>query len=232
MTIAQRWKNLNRQIIKCDRCERLIQHCQNVAVEKRKAYRDCDYWGKPVPNFSSAQQAKLLVVGLAPGAHGANRTGRMFTGDRSGEWLYRALYRAGFANQPESIDSNDGLQLINCVVTNVCHCAPPGNKPVAEEISNCRSFLDVTIEIAEPRVILALGKIAWDQMTRWALDNELLNRPRPKFGHAQEASLSNQSVILASYHPSQQNTFTKKLTESMLDQVMSRAAEIIQLEPI
>ncbi len=182
----------------------------------------------PFP-ISEVSRVDLLLVGLAPGAHGANRTGRMFTGDRSGQWLYRALHVAGFATQPEAVDVNDGLKLINCSITNICRCAPPGNKPLTEELKNCRPFFNETIKLSQPRVILALGGFAWK-----ATLNELLElgwlkpiKPRPKFGHNASVELSEGRWLLGSYHPSQQNTFTGKLTRSMLDDVFSKARKLI-----
>src|SRR5262245_15358288 len=140
------WDQLNRQIVQCELCPRLRHYCQGVAAEKRRAFRDWDYWGRPVPNFGD-RRARLLIVGLAPAAHGGNRTGRMFTGDRSGDWLYRALHRAGFASQPSSHNRSDGLELIGCAITAVCHCAPPGNRPRMEELGNCRKWLDQIIDL-------------------------------------------------------------------------------------
>ena len=157
VSVSKEQAKLQKQIVACRKCPRLIEHCEKIAVEKRRAYLDQDYWGKPVPNFGSSP-ASLLVVGLAPGAHGANRTGRMFTGDRSGDWLYRTMHKYGFASQAPQSDLDDGLELINAMVTNVCHCAPPGNKPVREEISNCQPFLEKTFLACDPRGGDVFGK--------------------------------------------------------------------------
>lgn len=300
------WGQLDQRIVACDRCQRLRDYCQRVAQDKRRAYSEQDYWGRPVPNFvgsapttadtrnqSPSARSKsargesarresarresarrdLVIVGLAPGAHGANRTGRMFTGDRSGEWLYRALHSAGLANQPLAIDRHDGTQLHNAVITNVCHCAPPDNKPTPSEIQNCQPFLQDTLQLARPTVVLAFGKIAWDATVKLQRQEPelflsvntsensrektadhapsgprsatLRNPPRqppkidgnpatpeprrtaqPKFGHGQEVSLGD-VTLLGCYHPSQQNTFTGRLTAAMLDAVMSRAVELM-----
>jgi len=176
---------------------------------------DEEYWGKPVPNFGDPE-AKRLIVGLAPAAHGANRTGRIFTGDRSGDWLYRALFRAGLANQAESVHAGDGLVLKGVLITAVVHCAPPDNKPKPDEISACCAYLTRLLEDRSFKVILCLGGLAWRQVHR------LLNRSMPRFGHGAEAP--GEPRVLASYHPSQQNTFTGRLTEQMLDEVVSRFA--------
>lgn len=217
---------LNQQIVACERCPRLRDYCRQVAAEKRRAYADWDYWGRPIPNFGSAK-APLLIVGLAPAAHGANRTGRMFTGDRSGEWLYRALHKAGFANQPTADNANDGLRLIDCAITAVCHCAPPDNKPLPAEIANCRPWLIETIDLVQPRVLLALGQIAWKAALDEARRREWQSGKLPKFGHAAEVALAGGRWLLGSYHPSQQNTFTGKLTEPMLDAVFTAARRLI-----
>jgi uracil-DNA glycosylase family 4 len=218
------WNDLNRQIVGCTRCPRLIAWCRHVAEEKRRAYRDSDYWGRPVPNFGDAK-ARLLVVGLAPAAHGGNRTGRMFTGDRSGDWLYRALHKAGFANQPTSTHRDDGLALMNCAITAVCHCAPPDNKPLPAEVASCRGWLQKTIDVSRVEVFVALGQIAWravvDEARRrkWWLGN------LPAFGHASVVAMREKRTLIGSYHPSQQNTFTGRLTEPMLDRVFALARE-------
>ena len=219
-----KWQRLRREVIACEKCERLVQHCQQVAVEKRRAYRDQNYWGQPVPDFGQPK-SNLLVVGLAPGAHGANRTGRMFTGDRSGDWLYRAMFKVGFASQPESNKLRDGLKLIDAVVTNIGRCAPPGNKPTTEELTNCQPFFSQTLQLVDPVVILALGQLAWKQTIKSMVSLDLIDRPKkmPKFSHGEILKLGNQKLLVGSYHPSQQNTFTGRLTEAMLDNVFKIA---------
>jgi uracil-DNA glycosylase family 4 len=221
-TASNAWTNLNERIIACGLCPRLRTYCEQVAQVKKAAYRDWQYWGKPVPNFGDPS-ARLLIVGLAPAAHGANRTGRMFTGDRSGEWLYRALYKAGFSNQSDSNDATDSLALRDCAITAAVHCAPPGNKPLPGEVDNCRAWLDATFELVPAIVYLALGQIAWK-----ALLVELRRRGwhqgrSPKFAHGAQVSLADGRWLMASYHPSQQNTFTGVLTEPMFDEVFRHA---------
>ena len=218
----QQWKQLNRNICDCRLCDRLISHCQQVAQEKRKAYREDDYWGGPVPNFGDPE-AQLLLLGLAPGAHGANRTGRMFTGDRSGDWLFRALYKAGFASQAESTSNEDGLKLINCAVTNVCHCAPPQNRPTAKELHNCQPWLASIIETLPVRVFLALGALGWNAAFDYFKSSGDWQGGRPAFGHGAAQQLDDGRWVLASYHPSQQNTFTGRLTEPMFDAIFEHA---------
>jgi uracil-DNA glycosylase family 4 len=193
----------------CERCERLRTWCTDVAANPPKRHIGETYWAKPVPPLGDPE-AEFLIVGLAPAANGANRTGRMFTGDRSGDWLFRALHKAGVCNQPESIDINDGLTLTNALIVATCHCAPPDNKPTTEEIRNCSVWLESVIYAKEWRGILCLGGIAWREVHR------ALGKSAPKFGHG-AISTSRTTKIVASYHPSQQNTFTGKLTEPMLD---------------
>lgn len=192
-----------------------------MAHEKRAAYREHTYWGRPIPGFGDAK-ARVMVFGLAPAAHGANRTGRVFTGDRSGDWLYRAMFRAGFANQPESTHIGDGLSVKGAWVTSVVKCAPPDNKPEPSERDACRPFLRREIEaLGSLRVVVCLGSFAYE-----AACAEFAVRPRPKFAHGVEVESPSGVVIVGSFHPSQQNTFTGRLTEEMLDRVFGRAAEL------
>ena len=209
----------------CRRCPRLVAHRETVAKEKRRAYRNWDYWGKPVPGFGDAR-ARILILGLAPAAHGANRTGRMFTGDRSGDWLYRALHRARLSNQPTSTDRGDGLRLSEVFITATARCAPPENKPLPVEIENCRGYLLDEMEIlTRIEVVLALGKIGFDAALRLLSDRgATIPRPRPRFAHGAVVRPGNEyPVLVASYHPSQQNTQTGRLTEEMLDEVIAQA---------
>lgn len=220
------WNRLNRQIVACELCPRLRAYCQAVAREKRRAFQSWEYWGKPVANFGDSK-ARLLIVGLAPAAHGGNRTGRVFTGDRSGDWLFRALHKAGFANQPTSVDRNDGLKLHDCAITAVCHCAPPDNKPTLDEIANCQPWLEQTIDLLPVRVFLALGQVGWQGVVREARRRKWLAGTTPKFGHAAQAPLADDRWLLGSFHPSQQNTFTGKLTEPMFDCVFQTARRLL-----
>ena len=210
---------LNRDIVSCTRCPRLIRHCREVAAVKRRAWLEWEYWGKPVPSFGDPA-ARLLILGLAPGAHGANRTGRMFTGDRSGDFLYRSLLRAGFASQPESRAADDGLQLRDAWITASAHCAPPDNKPTPEELRNCRAVSGPGIGIALERLklVVVLGKIALDAYLVAA--RQITGDFR--FGHDVLHPQLN-PPLLCSYHPSQQNTSTGRLTQAMLDEVFVRA---------
>jgi uracil-DNA glycosylase family 4 len=220
------WKQLNQQIVACELCPRLRKHCQAAAREKRRAFENWEYWGQPVPNFGDAK-ASLLIVGLAPAAHGGNRTGRVFTGDRSGDWLFRALHKAGFANQPTSVDRDDGLKLRDCAITAICHCAPPDNKPTLDEIANCQRWLEQTIDLLPVRVFLALGQVGWQGVVREARRRKWLTGATPKFGHAAQAPLAGGRWLLGSFHPSQQNTFTGKLTEPMFDHVFEVARRLL-----
>ncbi|HEX4450030.1 MAG TPA: uracil-DNA glycosylase [Kofleriaceae bacterium] len=215
------------EIAACDRCARLVR-CRDRAVrEPPKRFIGASYWGRGVPGFGD-RRARLLVVGLAPAAHGANRTGRVFTGDRSGDWLYRALHRAGFANQPTSRDADDGLVLDGAYVTGVVRCAPPGNRPTPKERDRCLPFLARELELMPSvRAIVALGAFAWDGVLR-AIDHDV--KPRPKFGHGAVAHVGPYALI-GSYHVSQQNTFTGRLTEAMLDAVFESAKRLANHEP-
>jgi uracil-DNA glycosylase family 4 len=222
---------LNRRIVACETCPRLRAHCLNMAEVKRASFRDQTYFARPLPNFGDPE-ARLLVIGLAPAAHGGNRTGRMFTGDRSGDFLYAAMYAAGFANQPTAIHAGDGLELRDVMITAACHCAPPDNKPTPEEIGNCAPFLDETFALL-PRlgVVLCLGKIGYDAVLRYYRRRGWIDRLSPyAFGHGAEHPIPGAHgapVVLCSYHPSQQNTFTGKLTAPMMRAVFERARAII-----
>jgi uracil-DNA glycosylase family 4 len=242
MTLA----DLNAELLACRRCPRLVEWRERVAREKRRAYRDQEYWGKPVPGFGDPA-AQVMAVGLAPGAHGSNRTGRMFTGDASGDFLYPALYRAGFASRPVSSSADDGLTLRGLYITAVCRCAPPGNKPAPEEMQNCQPYLLREIEILRPKVFVALGRIAFDALLR------ILDIPQPlAFAHGavfrlESARLKTASRkdtspspailntdllntdhwLLASYHPSRQNTQTGRLNTAMFDEIWRKACQLL-----
>ncbi len=218
---------LSASITECRRCPRLVAWREQTAVEKRASFAGEEYWGKPVPGFGDPE-ARVAVVGLAPAAHGANRTGRMFTGDRSGDWLYRAMFRAGFANQPTSSGIDDGLRLIGAWVTAPVRCAPPANRPTIAERDNCRSWFDAELALLNAEVFVALGDYAYRAVWRHLADTGLaLPRPRPPFVHGLEVAVPGGPVIVVSYHPSQQNTFTGRLTEGMLDAVFVRAGELV-----
>jgi uracil-DNA glycosylase family 4 len=216
---------LERDIVTCRACPRLVAWREQVAREKRAAYADETYWGRPVPGFGDPQ-ARVVVVGLAPAAHGANRTGRMFTGDRSGEWLYRALFDAGFANRAVSVGRDDGLELRGAYITAPVRCAPPANKPTVAERDTCRPFLERELALlTEAQVFVVLGLFAYQ-----ALSAILGVRPRPSFGHGVEVALGDGRTIVCSYHVSQQNTFTGRLTRPMLDAVFERARALASPE--
>lgn len=220
--------SLNSEIIKCARCIRLRKYCAAVAQEKKRAYLEQTYWGKPVPNFGEGH-ADLLVVGLAPAAHGANRTGRMFTGDRSGDWLYRALHKFDFASQAHSVSGVDGLKLKNCVITAVAHCAPPQNKPTPEEIKNCDDFLQSTFVETQPRAVLALGSVAFKAVLAMTVKLRWTDRKASEnFQHGLQLSFPGGQKLFASYHPSQQNTFTRVLTEPMFDAVFANIQKFLE----
>ena len=219
---------LGRSVTRCRRCPRLVAWREQVSREKRAAYREEPYWGRPVPGFGDPK-ARILVVGLAPAAHGANRTGRMFTGDRSGDWLYAALHRAGFANQPHSTHRQDGLVLKDVYVTAAVRCAPPANRPTPTEREACRSFLDRELDLLKSvRAVVCLGSFAYHQVSRVLLRRgHPVPSPRPKFRHGGEVRVGDGPYLLASYHPSQQNTFTGTLTRDMFDSVWRRAARLL-----
>lgn len=218
---------LNARVIACRRCERLRTYCEEVARIRRRAYLDCEYWGKPVPSFGDPQ-AKTAIVGLAPGAHGSNRTGRPFTGDGSGNFLYPVLYEAGFASQPNATSLNDGMRLHDLWITSVVRCAPPGNKPLPEELANCAPFLDEEIAaLTNLRVVICLGKIGFDGFTQHLVrTGKITNRSKLKFAHGAEYQTPKGLTLLASYHPSLQNTNTGKLTNAMFLKIFRRAREI------
>jgi uracil-DNA glycosylase len=222
------WDRLQQQIVACERCPRLRSHCKTTAEHKRFAFREQSYWGKPLPNLGGPD-ARLLIVGLAPAAHGGNRTGRMFTGDRSGDFLFRALYEAGFANQPQSTHAGDGLELIDLAITAIAHCAPPANKPTTEEVERCSPFLNQTIDaMSNLRGIVALGRIAFDGCLRLYRSRGWLPKgPKPAFGHGALFQFPAAPFLLASFHPSQQNTFTGKLTPAMMRTVFRKARKLI-----
>jgi len=222
--------DLGRRIVRCRRCPRLVEWREQVAVKPPRRFEGHDYWARPLPGFGDPA-ARLIVIGLAPAAHGGNRTGRIFTGDRSGDWLYAALHRARFANQARSDHPDDGLRLRRAYVTAVNRCAPPGNRPTPAERDNCLPYLVQELRLLErARVLVALGSFAWDGALRAlrALGPEI-PRPRPRFGHGAEARIG-QYDLVGCYHPSQQNTFTGKLTEAMLDDLFARARELTEAE--
>ena len=224
--MADSLESLTAEIVRCERCPRLVEWRERTAANPPRRYEGQEYWGRPLPGFGDPD-ARVLLVGLAPAAHGGNRTGRMFTGDRSGDWLYAALHRAGFANQARAEHRGDGLRLIDAYVTAVNRCPPPANKPTPAERDNCLPFLVRELELLErARVIVTLGSYAWDGTLRALRERGVeVPRPRPRFGHGAEASAGPYALV-GCYHPSQQNTFTGKLTEPMLDAVFARAHDL------
>jgi uracil-DNA glycosylase family 4 len=220
--MSKRLNELNAEVVRCRRCPRLVAWREEVARTKRASFADEDYWGRPLPGFGD-ERARVIVLGLAPAAHGGNRTGRIFTGDRSGDWLFRALHRAGYANRPTSVHRDDGLELTDCYVCAAVRCAPPANRPTPQERDECLPYLVRELELlTRARVIVCLGSFAWDAALR-AIGH--VPKPRPRFTHLSQARIG-RFVLLGSYHPSQQNTFTGKLTEPMLDAVFTRAREL------
>lgn len=221
------------EVIACRRCPRLVHHRELTALAKTRRFQSDEYWGKPVPGFGVGR-ARLLVVGLAPAAHGGNRTGRMFTGDRSGDWLYEAMHRYDFATSPNSVSRDDGLRLRDAYISAVVRCAPPDNKPTRGEIAACRGYLVREIEtLDDVRVVVALGKIAFDGfLAAWRELGRNPGRPRPRFSHGSEHWLDPGITLLSSYHPSQQNTFTGRLTRSMFHQVFRRARSILEAQRV
>ena len=226
---------IERAVVRCTRCPELRAYAARVARERKRAHRDCDYWGKPVPAFGDAR-ARVMIVGLAPGAHGSNRTGRPFTGDASGGFLYPALYRAGFASQPDAIDRSDGLTLHDALITAAARCAPPQNKPTPQELRNCFPFLLQEFDaLRRLRVTIALGSVAFDATLKMLRERGFtLDPPRPVFAHGAEATATKgrrRVAVIASYHPSRQNTNTGKLTVKMFDAIFTRANELLARSP-
>jgi uracil-DNA glycosylase len=219
MTLEQ----LNAELLTCRRCPRLVEWREKMAIEKRRAYRDWEYWGKPVPGFGDPH-ARVFVVGLAPGAHGSNRTGRQFTGDASGDFLYPALYRTRFASQPDSISREDGMVLTDLYTAPVCRCAPPDNKPTPQEMTNCQPYLEGEIEIIQPKIFVALGRIAFERILRI---NSLQNSAFI-FSHNGVHKLADGKHLVCSYHPSRQNTQTGRLTVEMFDKVWKTVRELLE----
>jgi uracil-DNA glycosylase family 4 len=221
-------EQLNKTIVRCNKCPRLVRWREQVAKKPPRRYQGQTYWAKPLPGFGDPK-ARLLIVGLAPAAHGGNRTGRIFTGDRSGDWLYETLYTFGFSNQPGSLHRDDGLELKGCYITAAVRCAPPANKPSRDEFDNCRPYLVQELKLLrQVRVVVALGKIAFDSFLKAYQENGgIVPKPRPQFRHGGSISLGNGLTLLACYHPSQQNTFTGKLTREMFHQVFNTARQLL-----
>jgi uracil-DNA glycosylase len=216
-------ETISREVSECRKCPRLVKYRETVAREKRRAYRECTYWGRGVPGFGDPR-AELLIVGLAPAAHGANRTGRVFTGDRSGDFLYQSLHQAGFANQPGSLHREDGLRLKGAYIAATVRCAPPENKPLPREIQNCRGYLERELETLRPKAVLALGKIAWDAyLETRKQEGKIASRAGYKFAHGAEVAFAGDMPrLFGVYHPSQQNTQTGRLNQAMYAQVLRR----------
>ena len=229
MNSTEQLRILNEEIVACRKCPRLVRYRVEIARVKRRAYRDWKYWGRPVPGFGDPR-AQLLILGLAPAAHGANRTGRVFTGDRSGEFLYRALFRAKFANRPESTDRNDGLRLRDAYISAAIRCAPPENKPLLSEINNCAPYLESELDAIRPRAVLALGKIAFDTYLRALKRRGLIERLSAfRFSHGASFVLTSPLPrLFASYHPSQQNTQTGRLTTAMFASVLRQIQRFLE----
>lgn len=223
---------LNQEVIQCTRCPRLVAYREQIGHEKRRAYRDHEYWARPVPGFGDPH-ARVLVLGLAPGAHGSNRTGRPFTGDASGKFMYPILYKVGFASQPNADYRDDGLKLIDCYITAAVRCAPPDNKPLLSELANCSSYLDRELAILKNvRVVVALGKIGFDAYLAYLKRNGFVQRTAGyKFAHAADYPMPNGVALLASYHPSNQNTATGKLTAKMFEDVFRKAKRMAESSP-
>ncbi len=226
---SDEFSRLQETIVECRKCRRLVRWREQVAREKIRRFKDEDYWGRPIPAFGNSD-ASLVIVGLAPAAHGGNRTGRMFTGDRSGDWLFEALFRFGFANQPVSKHRNDGLILRDCVIVAAVRCAPPNNKPLKMEMDNCRSYLREELRLLKSRkVVVALGRIAFQAFLRALQETgESMPEKKPEFHHGGEWKLPDGVTLLASYHPSQQNTQTGKLTRTMFHRVLRRARQLVE----
>jgi uracil-DNA glycosylase family 4 len=224
-------RQLNQTVIRCRKCPRLVRWREEAAKKPPRRYLGESYWARPLPGFGDPK-ARLLIVGLAPAAHGGNRTGRIFTGDESGNWLYRTLYLCGFSNQPTSLRRDDGLKLNDCYVTAAVRCAPPANKPHLDEFERCRPYLVRELQLLKrARVVLALGKIAFDSFLKAYRENGgTIPKPRPQFAHGASVQLAGGLTLLASYHPSQQNTFTGKLTREMFEAVFRKAKEVLSVE--
>jgi len=227
MPVPNWLKVLNAEVVGCTRCPRLVAYREQIAREKRRAYRDWEYWGKPVPGFGDPN-ARVLILGLAPGAHGSNRTGRPFTGDASGNFMYPILHETGFASQPTATSRNDGLVLTNLYITAAARCAPPANKPLPEELANCAPFLERELKgLKNLRVIVALGRIGFESYLNYLKRQNLIAGKRGyEFRHGAEYTMPDDRILLASYHPSNQNTQTGKLTKSMFKAIFLRAAEL------